>query len=179
MSISKSFRSFRSRAGRYDLQRERAERCRNGSLTREKAQNYIVPVREIEGDETQEQVEAEQREEQERINNGMSDLSQMPEWVISTMCVYADSLAEGLTEEEAAEKESLADQGFPDWRRAHFQSFIKACERFGRHQLDKVAAEIADKTEDEVRAYADVFFERVDELKGELACTRPTSVAAS
>jgi hypothetical protein len=30
-----------------------------------------------------------------------------------------------------------------------------------------VAGEISDKTEDEVRAYAKVFFKRVDELKGE------------
>ncbi len=72
-----------------------------------------------------------------------------------------------LTDEEAAEKESLADQGFPDWQRRHFQSFIKACERFGRTALDRVAGEISDKTEDEVRAYAKVFFKRVGELKGE------------
>lgn len=40
-------------------------------MTREqKAQNYVVPSREPEGEETAEQVEQERQEEQERINNG-------------------------------------------------------------------------------------------------------------
>jgi SWI/SNF-related matrix-associated actin-dependent regulator of chromatin subfamily A member 5 len=73
-----------------------------------------------------------------------------------------------LTEEEVAEKEALAaDEGFPDWNRRHFQNFIKALERFGRNQLDKVAAEVADHTEESVRKYAKVFFERYKEIESE------------
>jgi hypothetical protein len=34
--------------------------------------------------------------------------------------------------------------------------------------LDKVALEVPDKTEEDVREYADVFFERYTELKGGL-----------
>ncbi|NXD32609.1 ISWI ATPase, partial [Spelaeornis formosus] len=70
-----------------------------------------------------------------------------------------------LTEEEVAEKEALAEEGFPDWQRRHFQSFIKAVEKYGRDNLDKVALEIADKTEEEVREYAKVFFERFSEVE--------------
>lgn len=66
-----------------------------------------------------------------------------------------------------AEKDSLAEEGFPDWQRRHFQSFIKGVERFGRDSLDKVAFEIADKSEEEVRAYAKVFFERYSEVESE------------
>ncbi|KAI9632312.1 SNF2 family N-terminal domain-containing protein [Dioszegia hungarica] len=107
-----------------------------------KAQNYVVPAREPEAGETAEQVEKERLEEQEKINN-----------------------AEPLTEEENAEKDALADEGFPDWNRRHFQSFIKGLERFGRDQLDKVAVEIADHTEESVRKYAKVFFERYTEIE--------------
>ena len=39
-------------------------------------------------------------------------------------------------------------------------------ERYGRDHLDRVAAEVADKSEEEVREYAKVFFERYKELKG-------------
>ncbi len=72
-----------------------------------------------------------------------------------------------MTEEENAEKDTLAEEGFSDWQRRHFQAFIKAMERYGRDSLDKVALEIADHTEEEVREYAAVFFERYMELKGE------------
>lgn len=116
-----------------------------------KAQNYVVPTREPEEGETAEQVEAERAEEQERINN-----------------------AEPLTEEEVEEKESLVDQGFGDWKRAHYQSFIKSLERHGRDAMDKVVADMApEKEEEEVKAYADVFFDRYTELKdGEKAMDR-------
>ncbi|ORX36405.1 putative chromatin remodelling complex ATPase chain [Kockovaella imperatae] len=107
-----------------------------------KAQNWVVPAREPEENETAEDVEKERQEEQERINN-----------------------AEELTEEEVAEKEALASEGFADWRRAHFQSFVKAVEKHGREALELVAAEIADKTVDDVREYSKVFFERYKELE--------------
>ncbi|WWD08624.1 hypothetical protein V865_006737 [Kwoniella europaea PYCC6329] len=107
-----------------------------------KSLNYVVPSREPEEGETPEQVEAERAEEQERINN-----------------------AEPLTEEEAAEKDTLVGEGFPDWQRRHYQAFVRGVEKFGRDALDKVALEISDHTEDAVREYAAVFFERYKELK--------------
>jgi len=79
--------------------------------------------------------------------------------------------AEPLTDEESAEKDELAGEGFPDWQRRHFQAFIKAMERYGRDSLDKVALDIVDRTEEEVRQYAAVFFDRYKELKGK--CPNP------
>jgi SWI/SNF-related matrix-associated actin-dependent regulator of chromatin subfamily A member 5 len=76
-------------------------------------------------------------------------------------------VAEPLNEEEVAEKEALVGDGFPDWQRRHFLAFIKGLERYGREALDKVALEVVDKTEEDVREYAKVFFERYTELKGE------------
>ncbi|EIW69137.1 hypothetical protein TREMEDRAFT_68987 [Tremella mesenterica DSM 1558] len=107
-----------------------------------KAQKYVVPTREPEEGETAEEVEAERVEEQERINNAVP-----------------------LTEEEVAEKDALAGEGFLEWKRQHFLSFIKGLEKYGRDNLDKVALEVSDKTEEEVREYAAVFFDRYHELK--------------
>ncbi len=44
-------------------------------------------------------------------------------------------------------------------------------ERYGRDSLDKVALDIVDRTEEEVRQYAAVFFDRYKELKG--MCPNP------
>ncbi|WVQ73853.1 hypothetical protein IAR50_003434 [Cryptococcus sp. DSM 104548] len=104
--------------------------------------NYQVPLREPEEGETKADVEAEQKEEQERIEN-----------------------AEPLNEDEIAEKDNLIGEGFHDWQRRHFQSFIRALEKYGRDEMDKVVADVADRTEEEVREYAAVFFERYKELK--------------
>uniref|UniRef100_A0A914UMR0 SANT domain-containing protein n=1 Tax=Plectus sambesii TaxID=2011161 RepID=A0A914UMR0_9BILA len=73
--------------------------------------------------------------------------------------------AEALTEEELAEKEQLLTQGFSNWGRREFQQFVKANEKYGRTDLDSVAAELeGSKTADEVKEYAKVFWERLDEL---------------
>lgn len=123
-----------------------------------KNQNYVVPVREPEEGETKEDVEKEKEEEQERINNG-----KLPRTFYHSKLTPT---AVPLTEEETAEKETLAGEGFPDWQRRHFQNFIKGLEKYGRDSLDKVAMDIMDKEEDEVREYAAVFFDRYKELKG-------------
>lgn len=71
-----------------------------------------------------------------------------------------------MTEEEIAEKETLAESGFPDWQRRHLQMFIKGLERYGRDNLEDVTTEVVGKTVDDVRAYSAVFFERYTEIKG-------------
>lgn len=82
--------------------------------------------------------------------------------------------AEPLTEEEQQEKEELAEDGFITWKRSHFTAFIKGLERHGRDAMDKVVVEVQaaggqaePKTEEEVRQYAKIFFDRHTELKGE------------
>jgi SWI/SNF-related matrix-associated actin-dependent regulator of chromatin subfamily A member 5 len=70
-----------------------------------------------------------------------------------------------LTEKEVAEKDALVDKGFSDWKRMHFQNFIKGLEKHGRDRLDLVTEEVTDKSETDVRAYAAVFFKRYTELE--------------
>lgn len=84
---------------------------------------------------------------------------------------YADMKAQGtlptheirdkdlLTEELAAEKRQLLSEGFGDWTKNHYNSFVKASAKYGRTQYDKIAQEIG-KTEEAVTAYSAVFWEK-------------------
>ncbi|KAJ9156566.1 Chromatin remodelling complex ATPase chain ISW1 [Pleurostoma richardsiae] len=69
-----------------------------------------------------------------------------------------------LTEEEKEEKEKLSTQGFGDWSRRDFSSFVSASGKYGRHEYEKIASETPNKTPAEVKAYAKVFWQRYTEL---------------
>ncbi|KAJ4886085.1 putative chromatin-remodeling complex ATPase chain [Raphanus sativus] len=69
-----------------------------------------------------------------------------------------------LTAEEVEEKEGLLEEGFSTWSRRDFNSFLRACEKYGRNDIKSIAAEMEGKTEEEVERYAQVFKERYKEL---------------
>ncbi|XP_038704299.1 ISWI chromatin-remodeling complex ATPase CHR11 isoform X2 [Tripterygium wilfordii] len=69
-----------------------------------------------------------------------------------------------LTAEELEEKESLLEEGFSSWSRRDFNTFIRACEKYGRNDIKSIATEMEGKTEEEVERYAKVFKERYKEL---------------
>ncbi|KAJ8766306.1 hypothetical protein K2173_022365 [Erythroxylum novogranatense] len=69
-----------------------------------------------------------------------------------------------LTAEELEEKERLLEEGFSSWSRRDFNTFIRACEKYGRNDIRSIAAEMEGKTEEEVERYAKVFKERYKEL---------------
>ncbi|KAL3157174.1 hypothetical protein ABBQ38_001414 [Trebouxia sp. C0009 RCD-2024] len=69
-----------------------------------------------------------------------------------------------LTEEDIQERDQLLEQGFSNWNRRDFTSFVRACERFGRHAIPEITKEIEGKTEEEVRTYSKVFWKRYKEL---------------
>ncbi|XP_065188236.1 SWI/SNF-related matrix-associated actin-dependent regulator of chromatin subfamily A member 5-like [Sycon ciliatum] len=73
--------------------------------------------------------------------------------------------AEPLTEDEVKEKEELLNEGFSDWTKRDLHQFVKACERFGREDLDNVSKEVEGKSPEQVRRYADVFWDRYTELQ--------------
>lgn len=72
--------------------------------------------------------------------------------------------SEPLNEEEVKEKEELLTEGFTSWSKRDFNQFIKACEKYGRDDIDNNCKEVEGKTPDEVRAYAGVFWDRCNEL---------------
>ncbi|VAH02272.1 unnamed protein product [Triticum turgidum subsp. durum] len=71
---------------------------------------------------------------------------------------------EPLNEEEQEEKEQLLEEGFSTWTRRDFNTFIRACEKYGRDDIKSIASEMEGKTEEEVQRYAEVFKERYTEL---------------
>ncbi|OIV95793.1 hypothetical protein TanjilG_20243 [Lupinus angustifolius] len=75
-----------------------------------------------------------------------------------------EELGDPLTAEELEEKESLLEQGFSSWSRKDFNTFIRACEKYGRNDIKSIASEMEGKTEEEVERYAMVFKERYKEL---------------
>ncbi|KAK3164366.1 hypothetical protein QOZ80_1AG0016670 [Eleusine coracana subsp. coracana] len=71
---------------------------------------------------------------------------------------------EPLTADEQEEKEQLLEEGFASWTRRDFNTFIRACEKYGRNDIKSIASEMEGKTEEEVQRYAKVFKERYKEL---------------
>ncbi|KAL0903158.1 hypothetical protein M5K25_027515 [Dendrobium thyrsiflorum] len=75
-----------------------------------------------------------------------------------------EELGESLTAEEQVEKEQLLEEGFSTWTRRDFNTFIRACEKYGRGDVKNIASEMEGKTQEEVERYAKVFRERYKEL---------------
>ncbi|ERN16917.1 probable chromatin-remodeling complex ATPase chain [Amborella trichopoda] len=75
-----------------------------------------------------------------------------------------EEVGEPLTAEEQEEKERLLEEGFSTWARRDFNTFIRACEKYGRNDIKGIASEMEGKTEEEVERYARVFKERFREL---------------
>ncbi|PIN03974.1 Chromatin remodeling complex WSTF-ISWI, small subunit [Handroanthus impetiginosus] len=75
-----------------------------------------------------------------------------------------EDVGDPLTAEEQEEKERLLEEGFSTWSRRDFNTFIRACEKYGRNDIRSIASEMEGKTEEEVERYAKVFKERYKEL---------------
>ena len=59
-------------------------------------------------------------------------------------------------------------QGFSTWSKRDFNTFTRACEKFGRNDVKGIASEMDGKSEEEVERYAEVFKKRYKEISGEL-----------
>ncbi|KAG2727212.1 hypothetical protein I3760_01G147900 [Carya illinoinensis] len=75
-----------------------------------------------------------------------------------------EEVGDPLTAEELEEKERLLEEGFSSWSRKDFNTFIRACEKYGRIDIKSIASEMEGKTEEEVERYAKAFKERYKEL---------------
>jgi SWI/SNF-related matrix-associated actin-dependent regulator of chromatin subfamily A member 5 len=72
--------------------------------------------------------------------------------------------AEPLDEDEIAEKEQLATQGFGEWNKRDFQQFINGSAKYGRTDYENIALEVDSKEPDEIKLYAKVFWKRYKEI---------------
>ncbi|KVH91529.1 ATPase, nucleosome remodelling ISWI, HAND domain-containing protein [Cynara cardunculus var. scolymus] len=75
-----------------------------------------------------------------------------------------EEVGDPLTAEEQEEKEKLLEEGFSTWSRRDFNTFIRACEKYGRSDVGSIVSEMEGKSEEEVERYARVFKERYKEL---------------
>ncbi|XP_047950940.1 ISWI chromatin-remodeling complex ATPase CHR11 isoform X1 [Salvia hispanica] len=75
-----------------------------------------------------------------------------------------EDVGDPLTAEEQEEKERLLEEGFSTWSRKDFNTFIRACEKYGRNDIRGIASEMEGKTEEEVERYAKAFKDRYKEL---------------
>ncbi|KAI8337177.1 SNF2 family N-terminal domain-containing protein [Chlamydoabsidia padenii] len=72
--------------------------------------------------------------------------------------------AQPLTDEDEEERRKLYSEGFTNWSKKDFSTFVNACAKYGRANIDLIAQEIEGKTTQEVEQYAKVFWERYQEL---------------
>ncbi|KAL0348716.1 UNVERIFIED_CONTAM: putative chromatin-remodeling complex ATPase chain [Sesamum angustifolium] len=69
-----------------------------------------------------------------------------------------EDVGDPLTAEEQQKRKSNC------WKKRDFNTFIRACEKYGRNDIRGIASEMEGKTEEEVERYAKVFKERYKEL---------------
>jgi len=84
--------------------------------------------------------------------------------------------AEPLTEEEREEKSTLADQVFTNWNKPELRKFLELSGRYGRTAYTAIAAEMDNKTEDDLEAYAEVYWQRYKEIPGKGGLTSERAV---
>ncbi|WOH12962.1 hypothetical protein DCAR_0832471 [Daucus carota subsp. sativus] len=75
-----------------------------------------------------------------------------------------EEMGDPLTAEEQEEKEQLLEEGFSTWSRKDYNTFLRACEKYGRNDVKGIASEMEGKSEEEVERYSKVFQERYKEL---------------
>ncbi|VEU19333.1 DEKNAAC100060 [Brettanomyces naardenensis] len=76
-----------------------------------------------------------------------------------------DSAVE-LTEEDQKQKQELLESGFGDWNKRDFMSFIHGSARYGMRDYDQIAKDLKHKNAEDVKKYADVFWQRYKEIDG-------------
>jgi len=72
---------------------------------------------------------------------------------------------EPLTPEEEEEQKELQAKGFSEWTKRDFNAFLKASGEHGRTSYEEIAKEV-EKSIDEVKKYAKVFWARYQEIDG-------------
>uniref|UniRef100_A0A7S0ZEU4 Uncharacterized protein n=1 Tax=Timspurckia oligopyrenoides TaxID=708627 RepID=A0A7S0ZEU4_9RHOD len=73
----------------------------------------------------------------------------------------APNVDELLDENEQQERQKLLEDGFGNWTRREFNSFLRGCERHGRNAIEAIAADVGEsKTLEEVAAYSKAFWKK-------------------
>jgi SWI/SNF-related matrix-associated actin-dependent regulator of chromatin subfamily A member 5 len=84
--------------------------------------------------------------------------------------------ANPLTEAEREEKVELAEQVFTNWNKPEVRKFCELSGRYGRKAYGAIAAEMDNKTEDDIEAYADIFWARYKEISGKFLSSQSVAI---
>ena len=96
------------------------------------------------------------QEEEQKAFDAMIDRGDPVATVVS-------SKSELLSPEKVEEKARLLSEGFADWTKVQFNTFVRVSGKYGRLEYEKMAKDIG-KSPDEVRRYAEAFWLRGDSL---------------
>ena len=58
----------------------------------------------------------------------------------------------------AEQRDSILQQGFPDWKRSDLGAILEACKRFGREAIDDICSAVPGRTPEEVQRYYNVLW---------------------
>lgn len=74
--------------------------------------------------------------------------------------------AEDFTPEDEQRKQQLISLAFSSWTKRDFMSFVSACAKYGRTNIEMVSRSVGTKDPEEVKKYSKTFWERYKEING-------------
>lgn len=74
--------------------------------------------------------------------------------------------AEDFTTEDEEKKQQLISQAFSNWTKRDLMSFVSACAKYGRTNIEMISKSIGTKDPEEVKKYSKTFWERYREILG-------------
>jgi len=96
---------------------------------------------------------------QKQINYFITNNKKIPEKIDED-----PNITEGLTSQEFQELHTLLNTGFPNWEKKEYEAFLAALDFIPKDDIERIAKEIPTKTYDEVKAYSETFWGRIDEF---------------
>ena len=60
--------------------------------------------------------------------------------------------------------EKIENESYINWSKTEFETFVEQVLKHGKNEMERIAAKLPNKTIEEVEAYCEVFYERMDEL---------------
>ena len=96
---------------------------------------------------------------QKQINYFITNNKKIPEKIDED-----PNITEGLTSQEFQELHTLLNTGFPNWEKKEYEAFLAALDFIPKDDIEKIAKEIPTKIYDEVKAYSETFWGRIDEF---------------
>ena len=96
---------------------------------------------------------------QKQINYFVDNNKKLPEKIDED-----PNISDGLTNEEYEELKELLNTGFPNWEKREYEAFINSLEVIPKENIELIAKNIPSKTVEEVKAYCDNFWGRIEEF---------------